>query len=510
MAVRDEIKIQKARESDEQRLSILMRSMLGINLLIYLLLTVILVRTTDLICRSGGARTFLLQVGTLPESASLRAARTLALFAALCALIAAKNRFPARHTLSRALLAAGEIVLGVLLVASTDFSYNGILLVILGDLGHYVRRNTVRIPLAALIAVLYVALRSNVLGARLSLVTISSYLTYYSGTVRSLLSSLQEALGALNLLIFVLYLLLLFDREVEERLRVAKLNEQLRETNDRLAVSNARLGAANHKLSQANEQLQAYSQEIERLTATRERNRLAREIHDTLGHTLTGIIMLAQATLVIFDLQPQAARQQLQVIGDTAREGLDDVRRSIKALRPDALERQSLDDALSGLVERFAQMTGATVHYHQKAGELNVSEDESDAIYRIIQESLTNAVRHGGAQNISVLLHREGQQLTILVMDDGTGMEGETEPGFGLHHMRERIGMLGGRLRYGNRQDGKQGFYVHARILLRQDGKEKEEGKNREESKQLRPTAEPLQAGREYEANDQDCDCRRS
>ena len=233
---------------------------------------------------------------------------------------------------------------------------------------------------------------------------------------------------------------------------------------------NARIRKLNEQLNQANDQLRDYAVNMERMTQMRERNRLAREIHDTLGHTLTGIIMGADAGLALFDVAPEESKKRIQVVAQSARDGLTDVRRSIKALRPDALEHSSLAQALEGLVENFRLTTSAQIAYYQEASELNLDVDEEDALYRVVQEGLTNAVRHGRADRISIRVTRTGDLVTVSIRDNGIGC-GTLVEGFGLRHMRERLDMLGGTLSYGNleqgAQDGYTGFFITVGLPIR-------------------------------------------
>ena len=154
----------------------------------------------------------------------------------------------------------------------------------------------------------------------------------------------------------------------------------------------------------------------------------------------------------------------------TAREGLNDVRGSIKALRPDALEKHSLEDALNTLTANFHLTTSAEVRFEQKAGPLSFAGDEEDTLYRIVQEGMTNAVRHGHATEIEIEITREDDVLTVMLRDNGLGCENLKE-GFGLRHMEERLGLLGGSLSCGNRNvdsdDGNRGFYLLASLPVR-------------------------------------------
>ena len=121
----------------------------------------------------------------------------------------------------------------------------------------------------------------------------SAYLNYYSQSVRSWFAGMESVLVSFNVLLFVLYMILLFTGQKAENVRIRRLNEQLHD---------------------ANEQLRDYALKLERMTELRERNRLAREIHDTLGHTLTGIIMGADAVPSVAEALKSAARYRPDVV----------------------------------------------------------------------------------------------------------------------------------------------------------------------------------------------------
>ena len=285
-----------------------------------------------------------------------------------------------------------------------------------------------------------------------NVVPLSSYLNYYGQPVRSYLFAVESVITSMNSLVFVFYMILLFTNSEHEKERIQSLYEQLME---------------------ANRQLKAYSIELERMTEIRERNRLAREIHDTLGHTLTGIIMSAEASLAVFDSQPEAVKKRLALVAKEARSGLDDVRQSIKALRPDVLEKHTLDKAVEMLIENFRNISGVDITYTQNASQLDFAEDEEDALYRIIQECMTNAARHGHATHIDITINEYESFLQIDIRDNGTGTD-EIKEGFGLRHMRERLEMLSGSMVFGNRkddpQDGQQGFFLSASLPIRKKG----------------------------------------
>ena len=189
----------------------------------------------------------------------------------------------------------------------------------------------------------------------------------------------------------------------------------------------------------------------ERMAQTRERNRLAREIHDTLGHTLTGITAGLDACLAIIDVAPDQTKKQLEMLSQVSRDGIKEIRRSVNELRPDALERLSLEVAIRKMVMEMSQEK-----------HLKFDEDEENAIYRVIQESITNAVRHGHAKKIWITLKKIDGEILLVIKDNGIGCE-EVKSGFGTKHIKERIEMLKGTVSF----DGRNGFTVTARIPIR-------------------------------------------
>ena len=198
------------------------------------------------------------------------------------------------------------------------------------------------------------------------------------------------------------------------------------------------------------------------MAQTQERNRLAREIHDTIGHVLTGIVTGLEACLLILDVKPELARTQIEAIQETARQGMKDVRSSVRALRPDALLRLQFNEAIEKMIDDMCRSTGILFEYICEDSLSNLAADEEDVIYRILQESITNSVRHGHPTRINIRIERHDKQILIRIEDNGVGCK-ELHRGFGLTHMQERLNMLGGSMTV----DGSGGFIVKATIPLR-------------------------------------------
>lgn len=430
----------------EKHLHDLTLIMTGCNLAVILFYCLIRTVTTYRICQSFGAYDFLSAVETLPQRPWVIPIQALGLYLALSLLSYLKFRWKLRSLWSRLCVCVAELLLCMGVIASLDFYYSGVALLVLADLIYYIQRNRLRVVFMAILVLLFAFAQFEIVSLPQHSVAFSAYLSYYTPFVRSVFTGMESVLVSGNILLFVLYMILLFTGEQAEKDRIRRLNQQL-----------------NH----ANSKLKAYAGELERMTEIRERNRLAREIHDTLGHTLTGIIMGADAALALFPVAPEESKKRVQIIAQSAREGLTDVRRSIKALRPDALEQRSLGQALEKLVADFRLTTGVEIFYDPPTAPLAFASDEEDAIYRIIQESMTNAVRHGHASKIHLSLTWQDHALTIHVQDNGLGCV-QPQEGFGLRHMQERLRLLGGTLAYGNNSGEEHGFFVTANIPVRE------------------------------------------
>lgn len=420
-----------------------------VNLAVILYYCLICVATTYRLCSSFEAYDFLTSVRQLPQYPWRMPLWSLSLYLVLCVVSPGKSRLPADELWQRLSICILEIMLCAGVIASINFYYSGVALLVLVDLVRYIQRSRVRLCFIVILVCLYAFGQFEIVSLAASSVPFSAYLNYYNQFARTVFTGVETVLVSANVLLFVLSMILLFTGERAEKQRIRRLNEEL---ND------------------ANTKLRDYAVELEHMTEIRERNRFAREIHDTLGHTLTGIIMGADAALALFQIAPEESRKRVEIIAQSAREGLTDVRRSIKALRPDALEQHTLSEALAELVDKFRMSTGVDIQYEQLAGTLDLAPDEEDFLYRVIQESMTNSVRHGHAEKIEITITRQGNILTAHIQDDGDGVD-RVEEGFGLRHMRERLELLAGTLSCGNcseRADaGRRGFFVTVNIPLR-------------------------------------------
>jgi signal transduction histidine kinase len=193
-----------------------------------------------------------------------------------------------------------------------------------------------------------------------------------------------------------------------------------------------------------------------------ERERLAREIHDTLAQGFTSVVMQAQAATAALDLEDEAAvRERLHVVEETARDNLAEARALVAAFAPVALQDASLPQALGRLGSRFAEETGLAVTVEaDQVGALSPTVEV--VLLRAAQEAFANVRRHARARSVVVRLGQAEKEVTLTVSDDGRGFGPDVTDGFGLAGMRERVRSAGGTLAVGPGDDG--GTILCARI----------------------------------------------
>lgn len=215
----------------------------------------------------------------------------------------------------------------------------------------------------------------------------------------------------------------------------------LREQNARIQME--RLAA---ELTEANRKLREYATQAEELAIARERNRLAREIHDSLGHYLTVIHVQIAAARAVMENDQARALDALDKARSLVHESLAEVRRSVAALRASPTENRPLPEAIAVLVEE-CRATGILTELAVCGEPRQLSPQVELTLYRVVQEGLTNVRKHAHASRAEVTLdYREPGAVCLAVGDNGLGSD-NTDGGFGLPGLRERVSLLGGDVR---------------------------------------------------------------
>lgn len=199
-----------------------------------------------------------------------------------------------------------------------------------------------------------------------------------------------------------------------------------------------------NELGQANQQLRQYAQEIEALAIAKERYRLAREIHDSLGHYLTALNMQLGAAQAVFDSDRERALLSLGKAQQLAQDGLADVRRSVAALR-ELPTNQPLPQQLEGLIAEMRHI-GIVTQLEVVGNVRPVEAKVALTLYRVAQEGLTNVRKHARASSVQLTLdYHDPQTIRLCVADNGVGSS-HWDGGFGLLGLNERVQLLGGQL----------------------------------------------------------------
>jgi signal transduction histidine kinase len=228
------------------------------------------------------------------------------------------------------------------------------------------------------------------------------------------------------------------------------------------------------ELEEANMRLRESAAQAEELARSRERNRLAREIHDSLGHYLTVVNVQLEAARALVENRGwreqapdlNAALEKAQTL---TRSGLADVRRSVAALRADPMGEKPFLDAVQALIDDN-QEAGLLVSLHWEGAVRPAAPQTELALYRILQEALTNVRKHARASRADVVLEYGGQTVRLEVRDNGVGFSDaeEGEEKFGLRGIRERAELLQGRMEIGTNPGG--GVRLMVELPWRADG----------------------------------------
>jgi signal transduction histidine kinase len=203
------------------------------------------------------------------------------------------------------------------------------------------------------------------------------------------------------------------------------------------------------ELSIANMKLREQALATDQLATARERNRLARDLHDTLAHSLAGLVVQLQAIDTLVQSEPEAARAELAKAHTLAQEGLQEARGAIRDLRVNPVEDLGLARALEREVIDFSDRAGVQVKMSIAEPKKSIANDVAAEILRIAREAFNNIESHADAQCVDVTLNQQNAQLVLSIADDGRGFEhvDVSDDRFGLTGMRERAEMIGATLK---------------------------------------------------------------
>jgi len=202
------------------------------------------------------------------------------------------------------------------------------------------------------------------------------------------------------------------------------------------------------ELEAAHQRLRRHAATVEQLAISRERNRVARDLHDTLAHTQSALIVQLEAMRTLLVHEPDAAPAAVDDLTEQARQGLEESRRAILALRSGPVETMGLTGALRETLQSFQARTGVQSHLAVAGQEPDLTNEEAQALFRIAEEALSNVERHAVARRVDVRLACGSDKIDLMIQDDGTGFDqARVDPAhYGLTGMRERAAIIGASL----------------------------------------------------------------
>ncbi|MBM7615696.1 signal transduction histidine kinase [Alkaliphilus hydrothermalis] len=198
-----------------------------------------------------------------------------------------------------------------------------------------------------------------------------------------------------------------------------------------------------YELEVAKNQISSYSQQVEHLTAIKERQRISEEIHDTIGHRLTALLMQMEAGVRLLDNDINTGKTFLKASVDNLRESIEVLRQTVRSTMPK--EYKNLINSFEDMIRKFKRETGTNVELRVVGIIQKLYPGVEMVLYRNAQEAITNAVRHGKAKNIFISITYDKDWVKLVVKDDGKGCE-SIKKGIGISSMEERLKFVGGSL----------------------------------------------------------------
>lgn len=234
---------------------------------------------------------------------------------------------------------------------------------------------------------------------------------------------------------------------------------QLFRVNRSLEQSVMTLSEREIRLNTAYEQLSEAYKELELLSVLKERNRITRQIHDTVGHTLTTILVALEAGRMTAALDPVKSAERYETAYEQAKKALKDMRNSVKMLS-ESNAVTALNETIEHVIEETAKHTGIVIK-HDINLPLILNQRLNELFERVIKECLTNSIRHGKSSAIFIQIHSKDRDIVYSCQDNGIGCE-TMMPGYGLSAMAKEIGELGGTVHW--KSEAEEGFEVCMRL----------------------------------------------
>lgn len=419
---------------------IVKNTMFILNVIIVLFYVAVIAITTKYIIGNDLARSFLDKVMYMPTAPVYIISGSVGLLLCLAYCVYYREFNNMRNKTINYLYSLLEVVISVILIFLIYLSYNGIILFVFCDCMYHLKKGLKYQVLLVALGLIYLLANYEIVTYFYPLVNIEEYFLVYDASIRNCLIIIKRLLEGFNIILFIIFMIIYILKQIQE-------NEYI---NKKLSM-----------VAMINKKMQKYVIVTEKFGEKNERKRLARELHDTIGHALAGMAVGVDACITMIDKNPQLAKAQLKIISKAIRKGMKDVRNSLNKMRPDFLQQYRLKEAIEKMKEEISDVTDLKINLNYQIDETGFDTKIEDILFRVIQESITNSIRHGLATVVDIDIYKENNLLCLKIKDNGKGCKA-INYGFGLKQMVERVSQIRGDINFYS----ENGFTTEIKIPL--------------------------------------------
>lgn len=419
---------------------IVKNTMFILNVIIVLFYVAVIAITTKYIIGNDLARSFLDKVMYMPTAPVYIISGSVGLLLCLAYCVYYREFNNIRNKTINYLYSLLEVVISVILIFLIYLSYNGIILFVFCDCMYHLKKGLKYQVLLVALGLIYLLANYEIVTYFYPLVNIEEYFLVYDASIRNCLIIIKRLLEGFNIILFIIFMIIYILKQIQENEYISK----------KLSM-----------VAMINKKMQKYVIVTEKFGEKNERKRLARELHDTIGHALAGMAVGVDACITMIDKNPQLAKAQLKIISKAIRKGMKDVRNSLNKMRPDFLQQYRLKEAIEKMKEEISDVTDLKINLNYQIDETGFDTKIEDILFRVIQESITNSIRHGLATVVDIDIYKENNLLCLKIKDNGKGCKA-INYGFGLKQMVERVYQIRGDINFYS----ENGFTTEIKIPL--------------------------------------------
>ena len=419
---------------------IVKNTMFILNVIIVLFYVAVIAITTKYIIGNDLARSFLDKVMYMPTAPVYIISGSVGLLLCLAYCVYYREFNNIRNKTINYLYSLLEVVISVILIFLIYLSYNGIILFVFCDCMYHLKKGLKYQVLLVALGLIYLLANYEIVTYFYPLVNIEEYFLVYDASIRNCLIIIKRLLEGFNIILFIIFMIIYILKQIQENEYISK----------KLSM-----------VAMINKKMQKYVIVTEKFGEKNERKRLARELHDTIGHALAGMAVGVDACITMIDKNPQLAKAQLKIISKAIRKGMKDVRNSLNKMRPDFLQQYRLKEAIEKMKEEISDVTDLKINLNYQIDKTGFDTKIEDILFRVIQESITNSIRHGLATVVDIDIYKENNLLCLKIKDNGKGCKA-INYGFGLKQMVERVSQIRGDINFYS----ENGFTTEIKIPL--------------------------------------------